>query len=113
MELKGLRGKAIRAADNIGRLNRAYDAFNEAAPAHASDVESLTPQIEELGSDLTFAAQTLGNSVGGGDVSPPAPPKVEEKPIVNSTDGSGTTSTERVADRDVGDLGSIVKQAAE
>lgn len=104
MELKGLRGKALSAAANIDRLNRAYDKFNEAAPAHAADVEGLTPQITALGDDLTFAAQTLGNSLAGGE---------EEKPIVNSTDGSGTTSTERVADSDVGSLGTIVKQAAE
>jgi hypothetical protein len=65
IELKGIRGKAIKAAQNIERLNLAYDKFNEAAPAHAADVEGLAPQIESLSEDLTFAAQTLGNSVNG------------------------------------------------
>ena len=64
LELKGLKGQAIKAAANIDRLNRAYGAFNEAAPAHAADVEGLTPQISALQDDLAFAAQVLGNSVG-------------------------------------------------
>lgn len=65
LEIKGLRGKALKAAANLDRLNQAYDAFNEAAPAHAADVEGLTPQIAALQDDLTFATQTLGNSVAG------------------------------------------------
>lgn len=63
LELKGLKGKVLAATKNIDRLNQAYDKFNEAAPAHAADVEGLTPQIEALSSDLAFAAQVLGNSV--------------------------------------------------
>lgn len=79
LELKGLKGKAIKAAANLDRLNQAYDAFNAAAPLHAADVEALTPQITALEDDLTFASQVLGNSVSnGGDqtvspiVAPPA-----------------------------------------
>lgn len=78
LELKGLKGKAIKAAANLDRLNQAYDAFNAAAPLHAADVEALTPQITALEDDLTFASQVLGNSVNGGDtqispiVAPPA-----------------------------------------
>lgn len=59
LEIKGLRAKALKAASNLDRLNAAYDAFNEAAPAHAADVEGLTPQITALGDDLTFATGKL------------------------------------------------------
>lgn len=69
LELKGLKGKAIKAAANLDRLNAAYDAFNVAAPAHAADVEGLTPQIEALTEDLTFATQILGNSAGQSNAS--------------------------------------------
>ena len=84
LELKGIRKKALEAAANIERLNAAYDKFNEAAPAHAADVEGLAPQIEALSEDLTFAAQTLGNSVNGSGESekprepPAAPPAVQQ-----------------------------------
>ncbi|HEY1980730.1 MAG TPA: hypothetical protein VGH13_11635 [Xanthobacteraceae bacterium] len=71
MELKGLKANALAAAANIERLNRAYAAFNAAAPAHAADVEGLTPQITELADDLKFAAQVLGNSVNGSGDSQP------------------------------------------
>ncbi len=73
LELKGIRGKAIKAAANLDRINLAYDKFNEAAPAHAADVEGLTPQIEQLGEDLTFAATMLGNSANGSEDSQPRP----------------------------------------
>ena len=63
--ITGLRAKALKAAGHLDRLNQAYDKFNEAAPAHAADVEGLTPQIQALGEDLQFATQTLGNSVNG------------------------------------------------
>lgn len=80
LELKGLKSKALTAAGHIGRLNQAYDKFNEAAPAHAADVEGLLPQIEALGEDLAFAAQVLGNSAaassGGGEEKPS--PEVEK-----------------------------------
>lgn len=77
LELKGLKGKAIKAAGFIDRLNTAYDAFNEAAPLHAADVEGLTPQIEGLQEDLAFAAQVLGNSVAGSNAG--ATGEVKEK----------------------------------
>lgn len=87
LELKGLRGKALKAAGHLDRLNAAYDAFNEAAPAHAADVEGLTPQITALQDDLAFATQILGNSVNGSGgqqegqtppaVKPPELPKTE------------------------------------
>lgn len=67
LEIKGLKAKALKAAAHLDRLNLAYDKFNEAAPLHAADVESLAPQIEALADDLTFAAQTLGNSVAQSD----------------------------------------------
>lgn len=71
LELKGLRLKASKVTANIDRLNAAYDRFNELAPAHAADVEGLTPQIAQLGEDLTFAATMLGNSVNGSADSQP------------------------------------------
>lgn len=89
LELKGLKGKAIKAAGNLDRLHAAYDAFNVAAPAHATDVEGLTPQITALGDDLAFATQVLGNSVNGSSngapietapVSPPVGPAASTEP---------------------------------
>jgi hypothetical protein len=65
LEMKGLKAKAVAAAANMDRLNAAYDKFNSAAPAHAVDVENLTPQIEAMTHDLQFAAQVLGNSTNG------------------------------------------------
>jgi hypothetical protein len=62
LELKGLKGKAIAARSNIERLNAAYDVFNEKAPAHASDVEGMAHQVEQMNEDLGFAVTTLGNS---------------------------------------------------
>ena len=82
LELKGLKGKALKAAGHIDRLNRAYDAFNEAAPAHAADVEGLVPQIEGLADDLTFAAQVLGNSVAGSNGAGESKEQPKELPAV-------------------------------
>ena len=62
LEIKGIKGKALTARSHIERLNNAYDKFNEAAPAHASDVEGLVSQVETLGEDLQFAVNVLGNS---------------------------------------------------
>lgn len=78
IELKGLKGKALKAAAALDRINSAYDSFNEKAPAHAADVEGLMPQIEALHDDLTFAAQVLGNSANGSGES--EKPKDEPKP---------------------------------
>lgn len=64
LEMKSLRAKATTAAKHVGDLHRAYDEFNTAAPAHASDVKSLTGQVGEMQDDLKFATTTLGNSVG-------------------------------------------------
>jgi hypothetical protein len=64
LELKGLKAKAIKARSSIDALNTAYDKFNEAAPAHAADVASLTEQLSGMQDDLQFAVTTLGNSVG-------------------------------------------------
>jgi hypothetical protein len=81
LELKGLKGKAIKAAGHLDRLNAAYDAFNTAAPIHATDVESLTPQITALQDDLAFATQVLGNSANGSPESPPAGPAASTEPV--------------------------------
>jgi hypothetical protein len=88
LELKGLKGQAIKAAANIERLNRAYGAFNEAAPAHAADVEGLTPQIAALQDDLTFAAQVLGNSVAGSNAGAAEKPREQavEKKVVTASE---------------------------
>jgi hypothetical protein len=62
LEIKGLKGKALKARANIDALNAAYDKFNEAAPAHAADVEGLTSQVSGMQDDLQFAVNVLGNS---------------------------------------------------
>ena len=72
LELKGLKNKALDARVNIDRLNRAYDAFNERAPAHASDVEGMANQVEEMNEDLGFAVRTLGNSAAQFEPKPEA-----------------------------------------
>ena len=99
LELKGLKGKALKAAANLDRLNAAYDKFNENAAAHATDVEGMAPQIEALQEDLTFATAVLGNSVNGSQDSQPkpvaqqtVPPAVQQpetpktEPMVTATD---------------------------
>lgn len=63
LEIKGLKGKALKARANLDALNAAYDKFNEAAPAHMADVESLTSQVAGMQDDLEFATNVLGNSV--------------------------------------------------
>lgn len=62
IEIKGLKAKSMLARGNIDRINSAYDKFNEAAPAHAADVEGLASQIGQHHEDLEFAASMLGNS---------------------------------------------------
>ena len=89
IEIKGLKAKALKAASNMDRLNQAYDKFNEAAPAHAMDVEGLTPQIEGLAEDLAFAAQVLGNSVAGSSAG------ATEKPAKGSTEEIAGLDAER------------------
>jgi hypothetical protein len=73
LELKGLKGKAVAARSNIERLNTAYDVFNQMAPAHASDVEGMAHQVEQMNEDLGFAVTTLGNSTAPSE--PPPVPK--------------------------------------
>ena len=74
LEIKGLKGRALLARKNIDALNAAYDKFNTAAPAHASDVEGLATQVGTLASDLEFAANVLGNSVEQSDTPQPGHP---------------------------------------
>lgn len=93
LEIKGLRGKALKAAANLDRLNQAYDAFNEAAPAHAADVEGLTPQITALQDDLQFATQVLGNSVNGSGT-PAEKPKQEPVIVPTQTPAPPVVSPE-------------------
>jgi hypothetical protein len=92
IEIKGLKSDALTARANIDRLRAAYAKFNQAAPAHAGDVEGLATQIGGMQSDLEFAATTLGNSAagssngGGGKVTetPRAtddPPEARETPV--------------------------------
>ena len=74
-EIKGLKGKALKARANIDALNAAYDKFNEAAPAHAADVDGLTSQVAGMHEDLQFAVNVLGNSTV--DSEKPAEPIVQ------------------------------------
>lgn len=104
IELKGIRAKALAAAKNLDRINAAYDAFNTAAPAHAADVEGLAPQIDQLNSDLQFAAQVLGNSAGQSEQQqePPKtePPKTDQPPQGNINPDTHTrNSTGEVIER--------------
>lgn len=80
LEIKGLRGKALQAGSMFDRLNRAYDKLLETGHAHADDVESLAPQIGGMQDDISFAVQTLGNSVGAsnGSEKPEEPPEPVE-----------------------------------
>ena len=81
LEIKGLKGKALKAGGVFDRLNRAYDKLIETGEAHATDVESLPSQIEDMQEDLTFMVQTLGNSVNGsgeGAEKPKAAPVVAD-----------------------------------
>jgi len=87
LELKGLKDKALAARRNIDRLHRAYDGFNEAAPAHAKDVEGIAGDIEAMTDDLTAAARILGNSANGSEAGAtetaaekPKPPPATEPP---------------------------------
>lgn len=100
IEIKGLKGKALKGAAVFDRLNRAYDKLIETGDAHAADVESLSPQIEAMQDDITFAVQTLGNSVAGSVTG--ATEKPVQRPIVETSPsqqaGSATASTEPLTD---------------
>lgn len=83
IEIKGLKGKALKVAAVFDRMNGAYDKLIETGSNHAADVEGLAPQIEAMQDDITFAVQTLGNSVGASEPPPPAvttPPPVDMAP---------------------------------
>jgi hypothetical protein len=64
IEIKGLRSDALLARANIDRVRAAYARFNQAAPAHADDVDKLASDIGGMQSDLEFAATVMGNSDG-------------------------------------------------
>ena len=74
IEIKGLRDQALEARSNLDRIKAAYTKFNEAAPAHALDVEGLAEQVGTMQSDLEFAATVLGNSPPPGQSVPMATP---------------------------------------
>lgn len=78
LEIKGLKGKALKARANIDALNAAYDKFNEDASAHAADVEGLTSQVTSMQDDLQFAVTTLGNSTSESE-------KLDDKPKPSTT----------------------------
>ena len=79
IEIKGLKLQAMTARGHLDRLSQAYAKFNEAAPAHAADVEGMAEQVTEMQSDLEFATQHLGNSpaVSGNGSEPQKLPKAE------------------------------------
>lgn len=62
LKLSNIGAKAMRARANMERIGKAYDDFNAKAEAHAADVESMTPQLHDMQSDLDFAVNVLGNS---------------------------------------------------
>lgn len=85
LEIKGLKGKALKAGAVFDRLNQAYDKLIETGSAHAADVESLPPQFEAMQDDIEFAVQTLGNSVNGSGESAEKP-KTEPVVVKAETD---------------------------
>src|SRR5882757_3808518 len=78
IEIKGLKLQAMTARGHLDRMTKAYAKFNEAAPAHAADVEGMAEQVTEMQSDLEFATNLLGNSpaVSGNGSEPQKPPVV-------------------------------------
>jgi hypothetical protein len=62
IEIKGLKLQAMTARGHLDRLAAAYAKFNEAAPAHAADVEGMAEQVTEMQSDLEFATNLMGNA---------------------------------------------------
>lgn len=96
IEIKGLKGKALKAGSMFDRLNRAYDKLIETGDAHADDVEGLAPQITAMQDDISFAVQTLGNSVSGsgnGAEKPQKPPVMPQ----NQLAGVGDLNQPKVA----------------
>lgn len=91
LEIKGLKGKALKAGGVFDRLNRAYDKLIETGDAHATDVESLPGQIEGMQDDLTFMVQTLGNSVNGSGESEKTVEKPRQEPVVVTTEAPKAT----------------------
>ena len=75
IELKGLRAKALAARGHLDKINAAYDKFNEAAPAHASEISKMASDLGEMQSDLEFATNLLGNSAEDSErlTDPPKP----------------------------------------
>ena len=100
LELRGLKAKALTAAANIDRLNKAYDAFNTAAPVHAADVEGLAPQVEGLSDDLKFASQVLGNSVAGSGEQEKPKEQGTEKVVITQADIGKIVEEPKVTIRD-------------
>lgn len=88
IEMKGLKGKALKAGAMFDRVNKAYDKLIETGEAHATDVESLPGQFEAMQDDITFAVQTLGNSVNGSGESTE---KAKTEPAITAPDGFDLT----------------------
>jgi hypothetical protein len=89
IELKGLRAKALAARGHLDKINAAYDKFNEAAPAHASEISKMASDLGEMQSDLEFATNLLGNSGDGSErlikEDPPKPGPFPSYPTVLKT----------------------------
>ncbi len=96
IEIKGLKLQAMTARGHLDRLSQAYARFNEAAPAHAADVEGMAEQVGEMASDLEFATNLLGNSAavsghresepGNGAEKPQKPPVVPPNLLAGAGD---------------------------
>lgn len=86
LELKGLKGKALKARASLDALNTAYDKFNVDAAAHAADVTALTKDLEGMQDDLQFATATLGNSVNGSAASEATQEQPGEKQVLSEAD---------------------------
>jgi hypothetical protein len=86
LELKGLKGKAMSFRANIEAIGREYDAGNEVAIEHLSDVKGLRSDVTAMRDDLKAAVDITKNSVAGSNSGEqPKPPPVPGSPEVGQS----------------------------
>ena len=86
LKFDSIRAKAVKARASWDDLGKAYDALNEAIPAHVADVKAMAAEVGSMESDLQFAVNTLGNGgeqsskASGAPVQQPPTPQAPEQP---------------------------------
>lgn len=65
LEIKGLKGNMMKVAQRIERINAKAVAFDQLGADLEKGLDDITAQVKSHGSDLEFAATTLGNSTSG------------------------------------------------